>query len=341
MCFRKTNGGLSFIVCCHNSEHLIGETILALNSQANRDIPYEVILVDNNCVDNTVKFAKAAWTRSDADLVVVSEKEPGLSFARRRGVKNTRYGVISFVDDDNIVEKNWVSKVCSLFKAMPNVGAVGSRNESIIEGEPPFWFDKYHLNYACGSQLPNSGIVRGKRKHLWGAGLSIRAEIVRTILFSGLPLYLTGRKGNITSSGDDSEICMRCILLGWDLWYESDLTLKHKIPSSRLHWKYFCKLHEGFGSCSVILSIYKSLIDDVPPNTYKSMLCKMIYRLHNLMLRYNVRLFFAQEGQDFQREYYFLLGFLKNLFRLRKSYHQIIGQIQSNFPQRYIDKPCE
>ena len=149
-----------------------------------------------------------------------------------------------------------------------------------------------------------------------------------SVLFKPHQFYLTDRVGNVISSGSDSEICMRCTLLGWDLWYESDLTLKHKIPPFRLQWKYFCKLHEGFGSCSVILSIYKSLIDDVPPNTYKSMLYKTICGLRNLILKHKFKLFWVQEGEDFQREFYFLLGFLKNLFRLRKSYHQIIGAIQ-------------
>ncbi len=330
----RTKTGLSFVVCCHNSKALIKETIIALNNQANRDIPYEVILVDNNCTDSTVRIAKTAWTRTDADLVVMCEKKPGLSFARKRGVKKARYEVISFIDDDNIVEENWISKVCSLFKAMPNVGAVGSRNEPIIEGETPFWFDKYQLNYACGSQLPESGIVMGERKHLWGAGLSIRTEIVRTILFSGLPFYLTDRVGNVISSGGDSEICMRCTLLGWDLWYESDLTLKHKIPSPRLHWKYLCKLHEGFGSCSVILKIYKSLIDNAPPDTYSSIAYVTSRRLLYMILRHSFRLFSTQEGEDFQRQFYFLWGFLKCLIKLRTSYDQIVYRICSTFPQR-------
>ncbi|MBC2716523.1 MAG: glycosyltransferase family 2 protein [Desulfobacteraceae bacterium] len=328
----SSSTGVSFVLCCYNSEALVADTINALNNQINNGIPFEVILVDNNCTDYTVSVAESVWARSDAKLHVVKEKTPGLSFARKRGVRETKYSIISFVDDDNIVEPEWVKKVFYLFENKPDVGAVGSYNLPLIETKEPAWFEQYMHNYACGKLYPASGIVSGnKKKHLWGAGLSIRSKIIKKIYSADLPLYLTGRKGNLILAGDDSEICFYCCLLGWDLWYEHDLTLHHKIQPSRLTWNYLCKMHEGFGYCSPILEIYKRLIDNQFSLSFSALFFNKLMTFCYIVMRYNVRLMVNREGQHFQVLFYSAWGSLKGTFGLRKSYGRMVKQIRQFF----------
>ena len=65
-------------------------------------IQWELILVDNASTDDTVSVAKKQWQQEPlAPMHVVYEKEPGLMSARKKGVKATRYPIVSFVDDDN------------------------------------------------------------------------------------------------------------------------------------------------------------------------------------------------------------------------------------------------
>jgi len=321
--------GVSLILCCYNSENLIKKTLSAINDQLNQGVSYEIILVDNNCTDGTVEIAESTWSRTDVALSVVREEELGLSFARKRGVAHARYDIISFIDDDNIIEKEWVRKVYHLFVEKPYVGAMGSRTEPLIEGDIPFWFEQYQLNYACGSPLPASGLVKGKRKHLWGAGLSIRREIISRILFDQPPLFLTGRKGHAVLSGDDSEICFRCTLMGWSLWYEKDLTLKHNILPLRLTWKYFCKLNKGFGLATPVISIYKNIIDGKQPLNFSKIVLDTLKRLSIIMVKHNIQLCFVQEGKEYQKDFYNLLGVMISLSKLRKTYNIICHRIMN------------
>ena len=320
---------MSFIICCHNSEKSINNVINAINKQENENIPFEVILVDNCSIDNTVNVANETRNRTDFNLLVVKESKTGLSYARKKGVDYAKFEYISFIDDDNIIEKKWIVKVYQLFKKMPDVGAIGSHNEPIIEGIMPWWFEKYMFNYACGRPFPSSCIVTGVRKHLWGAGLSIRKEIIKTIYTSNVPLFLSGRKGNLLLSGDDSEICMRCTLLGWKLWFEKTLMLKHIINKSRLNWKYLCRLHQGFGYSKPISNLYKRLIDDLPPQTYFKLTYNTCYKIVAIFLKFNLKLFVTNEGKDFQLQFFNLLGTLKWLLRPNNKYAHISKQIYS------------
>lgn len=320
--------GLSLIVCCYNSETRIAETLASLKDQENGDVPYEVLLVDNNCTDRTVAAAEKVWDRPDVDFRVISEKRPGVGHARKTGVLSARYEYISFVDDDNTVEKAWVRKVAGFFDRHPDAAAVGSCNEAVPEGPVPSWFEENQHCYACGGQLASSGPVPADRAYLWGAGLSVRCEIIKGILESDWPLYLKGRKGGALSSGEDTEICMRMVLSGWKLWYDGHLRLKHRMTRSRLCWKYFCRLQVGFGQTAPVLYLYRNFIRGTVPWCYSRLVLQKVKQLFSLLLRYHVRLFFLQEGKAFKRQFCFERAYLKELLRLGRRYHRICRDIR-------------
>ena len=82
---------LSVIICTYNREKYIRPL---LESLAANDLPkneYEILLVDNNCTDNTRavcgKFCKA---HPGLTFRYMTEPEQGLSAARNKGIRNGR-----------------------------------------------------------------------------------------------------------------------------------------------------------------------------------------------------------------------------------------------------------
>ncbi len=307
--------GVSIIICCYNSQKRIEETLQAVSSQENEEIPFEVILVDNNCKDDTVAVAKKLWNRQDVELKIISEPRQGLSYARKRGASEAKYSIVSFIDDDNLIENSWVKKIVALFLAMPHVGIIGSHNYPLIEGEQPLWFNKFQGAYACGLQGPASGIVTKDRQYVWGAGLSIRTRILHDILLSSPSLFLSGRVGRNLSAGEDSEICFRAILQGWDLWYENDLNLQHRIEQKRLQWKYLCKMFFGFGYSHAIFFLYKKLLPKPSQTDFKTNPLHIIKNISNLAITHRFRLLSTQEGERFQLQFLMNLGTLRGHVR--------------------------
>src|SRR5260370_5744265 len=77
--------GVSIVVCCHNSERLLPETLARLAAQQfTRPAPTcEVIVIDNASTDRTSSVARASWpTECTIPLRVASEPKLGLASAR-------------------------------------------------------------------------------------------------------------------------------------------------------------------------------------------------------------------------------------------------------------------
>jgi len=106
---------VSVVVPVYNEERLIAGCLRALFSQI--EPANEVILVDNNCTDRSMKIAKKFPVR------IVKEKRQGISYARNAGFDAAKYEIIARVDADVKVTRNWCRQVRKSF-TKPSVSAV-------------------------------------------------------------------------------------------------------------------------------------------------------------------------------------------------------------------------
>src|SRR3990172_774597 len=254
--------GVSIIICCHNSVQRLPPTLDHLSAQAGcEDLSWEIIIVDNASNDGTGDFAINNWQNTSIPFRVVLEPELGLMNARQRGFQETKYEVVSFVDDDNWVAGDWVKNVYQVMSSHPHVGACGGQVEAVYESEPPAWFLENLGSYAIGRQAEEEGVLANGQV-LWGAGLTVRRSPWMDLLAKGFTPLLIGRKGGSLSSGEDSEICYALLLSGWHLYYKPKLMMKHFIPESRFNWLNFNKMKRSHGRESLYIQLYKSLYNE-------------------------------------------------------------------------------
>ncbi|MGN6617282.1 MAG: glycosyltransferase [Ilyomonas sp.] len=232
--------GVSVIVCCYNSVQRLPQTLRHL---ANQSVPenfsWEIIIVDNSSTDNTAKASAIIWRKlnCDVDFRIVKEVTPGLIYARKRGVQSSRYEVLIFCDDDNWLSQDYISKAYERLKSLSNVAVLGGSSVAVFETQKPEWFDHFEKSYAVGKILDKPGYVN-ERKYIAGAGMVIRKShfmLLNSILLNPV---LTGRKGRELLSGEDAEMCLIFLFLGFDLYYDPSLTFKHYIPENRVRWDY-------------------------------------------------------------------------------------------------------
>ncbi len=93
---------ISVIIPAYNVEKYIGPCIDSVTSQTYKNI--EIIVVDDGSTDTTSAICdeKAA---QDSRLVVVHQKNQGLSAARNAGTAICKGTYIAFVDGDDIVSE--------------------------------------------------------------------------------------------------------------------------------------------------------------------------------------------------------------------------------------------
>lgn len=256
----EKESGVSVVICCHNSAQRLSETLAHLaRQQAPPEIAWEVLVVDNASTDDTVEIARRAWPgNAPAALRITHEPNLGLAHARRRGFLESRFELVSFVDDDNWVCDDWVAQVARIMDRHPQVGLLGGSATAVPEGPVPAWFAAHSGSFAVGEQAHAPGECR----HLWGAGLTIRKAVWLQLRDAGFVPALAGRRGSSLTAGEDSEICLAAALAGWHLYYEPELKLHHFIPSSRLTWDHLRKLYRGFGAARVYLPLYQGWWED-------------------------------------------------------------------------------
>jgi glycosyltransferase involved in cell wall biosynthesis len=334
--------GVSIVICTHNGERLLPRTIEHLNRlEVRHDLPWEVLVVDNDSSDRSAQVAAECW-RGTAPFRIVREPRRGLAHARHRGILESKFEYISFVDDDNWVAPDWVEVTHDIFDAMPQVGMCGGDVEAEFEVEPPVWFEKYKDNFAVGVQGERSGDITESRGYLWGAGLNVRKSAIQNFITNGFQLYLTDRTGTKLSSGGDSELCYAACLQGWRLWYDRRLRLRHFIPAQRLQWEYLCKLYGGFGASHVILGIYQKLLSPNPQGRIQEPMWHHLARILRILYRRKRYAFRKRntEGCRERLEFEFYRVYLLTLMGMLFSYSHTYNRIQMlKKPPGYHETP--
>jgi hypothetical protein len=227
-------------------------------------------------------------------------------------VENAHYAILLFVDDDNILGPGWITTLLPLYARLPQVGAAGCKKEPLFMGRKPAWFDSVAGIYACKKPLPESGhLPRGET--MPGAGLSFRTALVRSLVNAGIPFFLEDRKNTMLTRGQDSELCLRAQLTGWNLWYENSIMLEHCFLPSRLTWDYALAAKREGGAAAVILKIYKKLAQHEAPLTYEELSADLERKWRYFWKKIENEAELKEEGSLKAFRYSYLQGFTEKL----------------------------
>lgn len=249
--------GVSIIICCYNSARRIRKTLEHIYAQNLEGIDCELLVIDNNCTDDTVAIVNSFQNQaySPFPLRIIKQPIPGLSFTREKGIENAIYEYLIFCDDDNWLSPDYVATSFQIMKDHSFIGALGGRSEAVSDIEFPYWFSTFQGNYAVGVLGIKSGEVT-LRGEVWGAGMVFRKSDYQALKNAGFTHLLTDRKENALSGGGDTELCKWFLLLGKKLWYDDRLSFKHYIEPPRLTLEYFEKLSRGNEQCLPIIRKY-------------------------------------------------------------------------------------
>jgi glycosyltransferase involved in cell wall biosynthesis len=98
----------SIVIPCYNEASYLPATLKSLSKQ-DYEGNYEIIVVDNNCTDDTVRIAQKFGVK------IVTETNPGVCWARQAGTQQAAGEIIISTDADTIFSKNWLSTIDQAF----------------------------------------------------------------------------------------------------------------------------------------------------------------------------------------------------------------------------------
>ena len=141
----------SVIVLNHNGKKHLKLCLDSLKKQTY--LKYEVIVVDNASRDGSVNFIKRnhSWVR-----LIKSKTNLGYAGGNNLGIENARGEYIVILNNDTVVDKDWLKELVRVAKGSKKIGIVGGK---------VYYFDYPNKIQSIGGRLHewNSFILLGSR----------------------------------------------------------------------------------------------------------------------------------------------------------------------------------
>ena len=281
---------ISVIICTHNPRTDYLERVLkALLAQNLPKDLWELLLIDNASEKLLDSKFDLSWHPNARHI---REEQLGLTPARLRGINEAVGEILVFVDDDNVLDPDYLEVALKISKDFSMIGAWGGQVIPELEEEPPEWIKPDLTNLlkslACREFVRDkwSNLVHEYETTPCGAGLCVRKDVAQKYaeLVRNDPRRAgMGRKGKLLTCCEDFDLAYTACDLGFGTGEFTSLKLTHLIPPSRLDEDYLVRLTEGIHYSIIIL---ESLRGKLPPQpTWRS---SSIYLLY-LRIRYGSR----------------------------------------------------
>ena len=252
---------LSVVICTHNPRaDYFSRTLAALRAQS-LPVDFWEILVIDNCSDQPLEGRiELSWHPSAR---IVREQTLGLTPARLRGIGEAVGELLVFVDDDNVLDSDFLAVALRTAEEKPFLGSWSGQCRPEFETPPPEWTRRYWGNL----------VIREFDRDVWsnlprlpdtmpcGAGLCVRGEVADHYLRlheQGARAFQFDRTGDSLLSGGDNDLAACACDIGLGVGLIAALKLTHLLSSGRFTAEYHTRLAEGIFFSAVVLARLRS-----------------------------------------------------------------------------------
>jgi glycosyltransferase involved in cell wall biosynthesis len=247
---------LSVVICSHNPRPAyFAKCVEALRSQTLSLSSWELVIIDNRSDAPLADRTDLAW---HPGARMVREETLGLTPARLRGIRESTGDLLVFVDDDNVLDADFLETAHRIMEDRLFLGSWSGQCRPAFEQTPPEWTRRYWGN-LCIREFEHdvwSNLPRLADTMPCGGGLCVR----RNVALSYLQLHDSGKRsvqfdrtGTSLMSGGDNDLAVCACALGLGIGLIASLKLTHLIPPGRLTVDYLERLSEGIHYSSALL----------------------------------------------------------------------------------------
>jgi glycosyltransferase involved in cell wall biosynthesis len=251
----------SIIIPTSNRLQHVANLLEQLLAQSYADGIFEIIIVDNSATGNVPSSLKQQ-TKETTNVRIIHVRKQGPSWARNAGLRISKYDHVIFLDDDVVIERNFLALYKKAWKKHPSATIIGGRilpDVSTLSLSPSYkayqdsLIQQYGWVFAC---TPKSKRTRRLQlgDFLYSANISLNKMTVSLqkplfhqalgSVYFGMPLY-----------AEDFELCCRLLMEHHEIWFDTRVTVHHAFGTNRFSRWYILKRHIMAGPEQFLMDI--------------------------------------------------------------------------------------
>jgi glycosyltransferase involved in cell wall biosynthesis len=226
----------SVVIPTYNRAGELRGTLASLAAIGSTD-PWEVIVVDNNCTDDTAAVVRDAAVTFPVPLKYVFEQVAGRCAAMNAGIAQSTGEIIVTIDDDVRMTPDYLDRVGDAFATL-QCDYIGGRVHPLWRGERPTWMPAHRTRHWAVVAL----LDEGTQPFEWSATLPLGCNMAftrRAFHLTGAWNNTVGRKAGTLLGQEVREWCIRAREKGLRGFYAPQVLVQHVIHADRLNKKYF------------------------------------------------------------------------------------------------------
>ena len=224
---------ISIIIVNYNVEYFLDQCLDSI-VKATKNVSAEVIIVDNNSVDGSLKMLKKKYPQF---RLIANKFNGGFSKANNQAIKESKGEYVLLLNPDTVVEEDTFIKTIDFMDKTPSIGGLGVR---MIDGKGCFLPESkrglptpmvaFYKIFGLSALFPKS-----KRFGQYHLGHLPEFEINEIDVLSGA--FMMIRKNALDKVGmldedffmygEDIDLSYRITLGGYDNYYYPDTTIIH------------------------------------------------------------------------------------------------------------------
>jgi hypothetical protein len=247
----------SVIICTHNPRADYLDRVLAALRKQTLSVPnWELLVIDNASTESVAGRFDIGWHPSGRH---VHEAELGLTHARLRGLAEARAELLVFLDDDNVLDADYLDQAMRIAREYPFLGVWGGQCVPEFEVAPSPELKPYlhHLALHATDRILWTNVAGAwSEAYAMGAGICVRREVLAEYARRTMACRLRqslDRKGNTLLSGGDFDINLTACDMGLGCGVFHFLKLTHLIPAQRVTTEYLLRLRYAMSFSEAVL----------------------------------------------------------------------------------------
>lgn len=134
---------ISVIIPLYNKAHTIKRTLSSAINQSFQD--FEIVIINDGSTDNSLQAIAEYF--DDKRVKIINQENKGVSSARNKGVEESKYDHIAFLDGDDEWDQDYLKTISYIIGSFQNYGMIntaGFFKNNNTKNKKPRIANKYH-----------------------------------------------------------------------------------------------------------------------------------------------------------------------------------------------------